>query len=180
MRWERLDDAKVALDEALNGRLCVQAWIGYACVLFIGFGEEVLPPVPPGERHPIPTYELRINFADWWVENDCGVIGTSNDERSNVLDIAELFVGHRVVSWQFVDQTIALEIHFDGGLKLKMKPYSEYEDSNESAWVLRMPGQYYGFARWDGIVGTGCSYHTPNCNAHECEFSSFSKSRGAK
>lgn len=65
MNWQTLDDVNKTLETSLRGKLCVQAWLGIGQVLFIGFGDTVLPPIPHGELHAVPTYELQTGFTDW-------------------------------------------------------------------------------------------------------------------
>lgn len=152
--WKSLEDAKRELDRALCGQLCVQAWLGVANTLFIGFGDEVIS-LPAGAKHPIPKYELQTGYTDWWVEDKSGLVGTSTAVKNRAEETASLLVGHRVEMWQFIDGTPALEICFDGDLRLKMAPYTDRAVIDEDAWLLRLPGEYYGFMRWDGSMDIG-------------------------
>lgn len=151
MRLIQLDELRESLDTAINGRLCVQAWLGYAQVLFIGFGDGVLPPMQPGEGHMRPKYELQTSFADWQVEDGSDVIATADDEYDVAEAAAQKLVGHRVVDWRHIGDSAGLEIAFEGGLKLVITPMSDSEKSvlHEEAWHLRMPDEYYRCVRWD-------------------------------
>ncbi len=151
MRLIQLDELWQDLDTAISGRLCVQAWLGYAQVLFIGFGDEVLPPMQPGEGHLMPEYELQTSFADWQVEDGSDVIATADDEYDVAEAAAQKLVGHRVVGWRHIDDSAGLEIAFEGGLKLVITPMSDTERDllHELAWEFRMPDEYYRHVRWD-------------------------------
>jgi len=154
MRLMQLDEMRMQLDTAIVGVLCVHAWLGYAQVLFVGFGDKVLPYVPPGGRRPQPPYQLWTEYADWQIENDSGVIGTADDEYTAAEAAAQRLVGHRANMWYFIGSSFALEIEFDGGLKLKITPPADEEASvfHKNAWNLRMPDDYYRHARWDGTL----------------------------
>ncbi|MHB9038433.1 MAG: hypothetical protein ACYC64_17415 [Armatimonadota bacterium] len=154
MRLMQLDEMRTQLDTAIVGVLCVQTWLGYAQVLFVGFGDEVLPYVPPGGRHTQPPYELQTEHADWQIEDDSGVIGTADDEYTKAEAAAQRLVGRRANRWQFIGASYALEIEFDGGLKLKIVPMADTEASvfHKNAWNLRMPDDYYRHTRWDGTM----------------------------
>jgi hypothetical protein len=163
MQWSTIDDAKALLDQALKGKLCVQTWIGYAGVLFAGFGEETISPVQPGNRHPLPPYEIETGFADWSVLGDDEVIASSKDDVEEAEMAASKLVGCRVVQWSFVAPSVAFEIFFDSGLKLSLAPYDGYEGSHESAWCLRTP-EYGSVMNWDGTMESGAQRETPESN----------------
>ncbi len=158
MPGETLDDIRTVLDTAINHRLCVQTWLGVANVLFIGFGDAVFRPTPQGQRHPFPPFELQINFADWWIENEDSTIGASQEIRERAQAAADTLVGRRVTGWQFTDPIAALRICFEGGFRLRMAPYSDSDVLQEDAWILRVP-IYYWFMRWDGTIGKGRRDH---------------------
>lgn len=158
IHWNQIDDVKMALDKAMMGKLCVQAWLGVSHVLFLGFGESIIPAPVSGEHHPLLEYELQIDSANWWVEDESGIIGTSEQDRQMADSTAGHLIGRKVVGWQFTDPIAALEISFEGGLMLKMSPYADGDVSDEDAWVLRMP-IYYGYMKWDGTFGVGCRDH---------------------
>lgn len=61
------------LETVIRGRLCVRAWLGYAQRLFLGFGDEVLPPVSSEPDNPRPPYELHTVFSDWGVKEQSEV-----------------------------------------------------------------------------------------------------------
>ena len=158
MRWNHLDDVESTLDAAIGGRLCTQAWLGVGNVLFLGFGEDVLPATLPGESHPEREYELQLDSADWWIEDASGVRAASTDGRTAAQLGATLLVGRRVAGWYSKDSIAALEIDFEDGLTLKMSPYTDADVSEMDAWILRVP-IYYGYVKWNGTFGTGRRDH---------------------
>ncbi len=52
------------LSEAFTDHRCVTAWLGYGNVLFLGFGDSVLPERDQYGRRTRPPYELETNYAD--------------------------------------------------------------------------------------------------------------------
>ncbi|HUV03575.1 MAG TPA: hypothetical protein VMX94_00540 [Armatimonadota bacterium] len=133
------DELRAALDMAINGKLVVQNWLGYANVLFLGFGDEVLPRVPAGESPAWSPYELETNYADWSVENEKGIVGTADDERAKALAAVELLVGHRATGWAFGDTLFCLVVYFEGGFKLKITPMADALTDEE---ILRRNGGF--------------------------------------
>ena len=129
------------LDRALLGRRCVQVWLGYADVLFAGFGEEVLPPaiVGPGANEldqPEPLYQLQSRLAHWELHLGEELITSSHDDP-DAWEESQAMVGMHVSSWQVIDR--ALEVTFHSGHVLKIIPYggagSEYQWRD--AWAVR-------------------------------------------
>jgi len=64
-----IEDIRTAFEIAFRDHLVVQAWLGYAQVLFCGFGNDPIQ-LPAGERHFQPPFELQTNYADWTVIKD--------------------------------------------------------------------------------------------------------------
>jgi len=60
----------VRLSEAFEGHRCVTAWLGYGSVLFLGFGETVLPALDQSGHHTQPPFELEINIAKMMGESN--------------------------------------------------------------------------------------------------------------
>jgi hypothetical protein len=154
MDCDKIDNIRKILDEGILGKTCVQTWIGYGQVVFLGFGYDIIPPVKSGERHPMPPYELETGFADWWIEKENKVIGTSNDERKMVETTASLLIGQQAISWEFTNSTVGLTLTFSDDFYLKMVPYTDGNVSNEMAWCFRTPYCYI-VVNWDGTVETG-------------------------
>jgi hypothetical protein len=158
LRLIQLDEIRMQLSTATAGKLCVQAWLGYAEVLFVGFGDAVLPYVPPGGRHHRPPYELQTGYADWRIEDDSGVLGLADEPYAAAEAAAQRLVGRKASGWQFIESSLALEIAFDGGLKLQITPMADTQASvfHKKAWSLRMPDDYYVQIKWDGTM---CALH---------------------
>lgn len=157
MRWNTDADLDQTLDAALHGKICVQVWLGIGKVLFIGFGDTILPATHKGEQHPIPPYELETGFTEWWVQDQNDILGTSNDDKENAEAAAAKLVGKKVIDWCMRGST-TLWIRFEDGLQLRMAPYNMSNFSIEDAWILRGP-THYGFVRWDGEMGNGRRDH---------------------
>src|SRR3981189_315062 len=88
------------LRAAFDNQRCVSAWLGHADVLFLGFGNEVLPRPLPGERHARPPYELETNYAIWRVEGEIHAEWSNSESGSDSAGLtaaAESLVGETVV-----------------------------------------------------------------------------------
>jgi hypothetical protein len=123
-------------------RRCVSAWLGYGDVLFLGFGEDVMPRVQSGERHPRPPYELNSNFASWRVEGPITAQWTdegSPTERAELTAAAESLIGERVLAWELLDQ-LALRLVFTGSKVLVVEPWRP-SDGIDEAWSLTAPDE---------------------------------------
>jgi hypothetical protein len=147
--------AEERLHTAIDGSLCIQAWLGYGEVLFLGFGDEPLPPRAPEERYPQPPYELPSNLADWWVQEDWRILVTSEDDRADAEAVAESLVGHRAMGWEFIGQSRSLRIRFDGGLVLSVVPFTDEDLLDKDAWAMRGPDGLYLFATCHGELILG-------------------------
>lgn len=158
MKWNTLDDVIGTLNKAMCGKQCVQVWLGIGNVMFIGFGDEVLPATSPGELHASPPYELQIDSADWWVLTGNMLLTRSTDGKAHAEVKLRALLGRRVVGWGFDGDSVALRICFEGGIELGMAPYSESDAMQEDAWILRGP-TYYGYVRWDRTIGKGRRDH---------------------
>jgi hypothetical protein len=139
-----------SLNEAINGRRCTEAWLGYGEDLFLGFGGDK----ESDRTDCIPPYELQSVFADWWIEDKTGIMATADDERAKAEEAARLLIRQTAVSWRFASFPLSLEIEFDGGMKVVIMPMADALERtlHEEAWNLRMPDGYYRFARWDGTL----------------------------
>lgn len=116
---------------------CVSAWLGYGTVLFVGFGEHVLPRVQPGHRHARPPYELEINFATWRVEGPVAAQSSRElTERAELTAAVESLVGERVLAWELLDR-LGLRLVFTNSKVLVVEPYSSEEVAD--AWSLTAP-----------------------------------------
>jgi hypothetical protein len=143
---------KTYLDNTLLNKLCVQAWLGYANVLFIGFGDTVIPPTPKGSSHPIPLYELQFDFCDWWIEDQTrALIQSDYSDRDKIIETIEMLVGKKMECWSFIEPKCALELTFETGIRLKMTPYLDGE-TTDPAWSLRLENGAYFCVDWSGNI----------------------------
>jgi hypothetical protein len=160
---ERLRDE---LEEGIRGRRCVQMWLGYGEVLFLGFGDEVIPEPPRGQRHEQPPYQLQTEFADWRVEEGGALRGTDEDDREHAVAAANLLLGRHATDWHLDERTFSLTIHFEGNLTLTVVPvtdeYVEPDDPDDpddwEAWAfVNCAAEYLHVLRGGGLylVPTG-------------------------
>jgi hypothetical protein len=126
----------VRLDEALAGRRCVSAWLGYGEVLFLGFGEEVLPERDADGRHPSPPFQLATNFADWSVAGAV-VAASAESERVDLEAAAASLVGQRVVAGEALEGN-RLRIEFAQGQLFVVGPWG-VEEGLSDAWSVQSP-----------------------------------------
>jgi hypothetical protein len=143
MRTISLERLTAELETGIRGRRCVQAWLGYGEVLFLGFGEEVIPAPPPGERHQHPPYELQTEFADWRVEEGSKVRGTGDDEREHALAACQLLVGRHATDWHLDASTFALTVRFEGDFSLVVVPLTDEDVQDDNAWMFVNPAREY-------------------------------------
>jgi hypothetical protein len=131
------------LETGIRDRRCVQTWLGYGEVLFIGFGEDVIPEPSPGERHQHPPYELQTEFADWRVEEGSKVRGTGDDERDHAQAACELLVGRHATDWLLDVSTFALTVRFEGDFSLVVVPLTDEDVVDDNAWMFVNPAGEY-------------------------------------
>lgn len=126
------------VDNALSGRLCVTAWLGYGQVLFIGFGDEPYEGGGADVRHPRPPVEIETNFAEWRIDGP-GPIAVSDDELPTAESAAFDLIGRRVVNWGFIEPSIGLVVSFSGGKNLTIIPWADDDSRNTDAWSITLP-----------------------------------------
>jgi hypothetical protein len=124
------------LHDAFAGRRCVSAWLGYAEVLFLGFGEKALAERGDDGRRVRPPFQLTTNFADWRVEGPRAA-GSADSDRAQLEAAAESLVGERVESWELLDGE-RLRLTFSGGKLLTVVPWSAAEGIAD-AWCVKAP-----------------------------------------
>lgn len=133
------------LEAAINGEnVCVQAWLGIADVLFVGFGTEVLAPVPPKGKHPIPPYEINTNLSHWTVYKKFQVVGSSHDDP-RARAASDTLVGKTALTFLLSPDLRHLRIEFSEGIALEIIPYEKVKDDRDDfrVWDLRLTdGQY--------------------------------------
>jgi hypothetical protein len=147
MRETSLEEFYTEVDAGIRQHICVQAWLGYANVLFLGFGGEVLVPVEDHQtgrtKHPVPLYELRTDFSCWQVIGASGNVVSSDDDA--VDHAVGSLVGLRCVDWHFLQRPPEVQFEFEGGHRLEVTPYSRAKRNlKEDAWAIRNPtGMYF-------------------------------------
>lgn len=126
-----------AIEKAASGHMVVQAWLGYAEVLFLGFGDTVM--LPSHGKHALPPYELQTFHARWSVCEGTRVVGTSDDDRQAAEAAIGRLVGRSIRDWSVEEQDMCLTVHLDGDMNLVVSPFSDPCEGNEDAWSLRCP-----------------------------------------
>lgn len=154
MRYLPLENLLDLLDRAVIGRNCVQAWIGYAAVLFLGFGEEVLPPPIINERghqeHLMPPYELVTGYSSWKLTQPYGSVLDSDDLTNRTLrtegetTLGTAVVGVSALRWEVLMPSWELRLYFESGCRLDVIRYSDAaEDPERDLWAFRSPDGFY-------------------------------------
>ena len=127
------------LGEAFTGHRCVTAWLGYGNVLFLGFGETVLPARSQGGQRTPPPFELQTNFADWFVDGPISA-STTDSDRAQLAAAAESLINEQIIDWNLSENT-RLRIAFSGAKELEIKAWNADEDLAD-AWCLKSPDGY--------------------------------------
>lgn len=129
-------DSTARLNDAFNGRRCVSAWLGHGDVLFLGFGERVLPVRDSEGVRSEPQFELQTNFAAWSVTGPDISVSSEPEEtaRRSLEAAAESLIGEQVVSWALRANS-CLSLAFTGGKMLHVIPW-ELADGLSDAWSV--------------------------------------------
>lgn len=146
-----IEDVQAALEIALRGHLVVQAWLGYAQVLFCGFGTGPIH-IPADVCHFQPAFELQTNYADWTVTKDGAKVGSADDEDSVAGAAIDLLVGNHVTGWTFDAADQLLTIDVAGGLRLLVAPMKDEDVRKKEAWSIRMDDGMYWVLSCDGTI----------------------------
>lgn len=151
-----LETMEAVIETAVKDRLCVQAWLGHGDVLFLGFGEQILPPVILGKagtgiKQPKPPYQIRTDLANWWIEDRTGILGSSYDDE-RAWEAASFLVGRRASKWQFLHPTWGLHVELEGEVSLKIEPYTTSDDPDGDAWSVRDPDGFYSHITRNGRI----------------------------
>ncbi len=153
MRIIELRDVRRSLDTAIAGRRCVEAWLGYGQVLFLGFDDQANLVAAADSEDVHSPYCLQTVFADWTITRDDRVLGTVDDDATKAEAAARELLGQRAIRWAMSESTLWLEIDFDHGLQLRIAPRADNEANlHRNAWVLAMPDGCYQHVRWDGTA----------------------------
>jgi hypothetical protein len=123
------------LHEAFDTTVCVQAWLGIADVLFLGFGQEL---IEPSSRRRIPPYELETFFSDWEVRDPSSMAGTGRPGNQPSAMVQSI-VGSGVEQWSFLLPSYGLLIRFGNGCVLQVDPMPDEEFAEKEAWAVRGP-----------------------------------------
>jgi hypothetical protein len=117
-------DSTARLNDAFNGRRCVSAWLGHGDVLFLGFGESVLPVRDSEGVRSEPQFELQTNLAAWSVTGPDISVSSDPEEtdRQSLEAAAESLIGEQVVSWALRANNF-LSLAFTGGKMLHVIPW---------------------------------------------------------
>jgi hypothetical protein len=145
-----LDVAAQALTEALSGRTCSSAWLGYGDVLFLGFGNVSFAEVPP-RIHGTPEYKVQTNFADWTMET-VGPPGAVLEPEQAKQAVHSL-VGKSVTGWRLIDGH-GFQIEFDVALRLRVVPWTDADSTDTDAWCVGLPGNRVVAVSCDGRVAS--------------------------
>jgi hypothetical protein len=131
------------LDDVFGGRLCVQAWLGYGNVLFLGLSISGEPPLPrPGRRHGYCAYQLRTDLATWSIRAGGRVLAL-DEPRGVAESAATQLVSHRTTGWERGPAAGALRVDFEHGVSLHVGPFDDADTLEEPAWGVRFPDQMY-------------------------------------
>jgi hypothetical protein len=122
-------------------RLCVQVWLGYGDVLFIGFGDEILPPKPSGKRqeYPLPPYQLQTNFSAWRIAKPDPHASGRVDYHTFAEAAASRLVGTRATHCLVRAPISELDVVFETGDTLIITPFEGRELAAKWAWAIRHP-----------------------------------------
>src|SRR5262245_12536503 len=134
--WGMLSDA---VAEALDGHRCASGWLGYANVLFLGFGDAPIPSRTDDSRQSGPPYEVNANRSDWRIDGD-GLAASADDDREPAEQAVTALIGRPVVGWS-LGPGHALTVTFDRGLTLRVVPWTDPEEARWDAWSVALPGR---------------------------------------
>lgn len=153
MEWISDDDFTEAVDQVILQPTLVQGWLGYGSVLFIGFGDHILPPIVRGiglSNQERPIYRLKTSMCYWKVlDENKSILGHSEGEREMAEATLASVVGLQVSEYE-IYTNFALDIQFLSGVTLAIRPYSENTGPESDLWGVREPDGFYSFVRCDG------------------------------
>lgn len=138
-----LNVANEALTEALTGRTCSSAWLGYGNPLFLGFGKVSYERVTLSRGdfvHQIVEYEVQTNLADWSLETAGPPVLMIQMDDAQAEKAAHALIGHLVSGWQLIEGH-GLQIDFEGGIRLRVLPWTDADsvERNTDAWCVSLP-----------------------------------------
>jgi len=130
--------------------LCVQTWLGYGDVLFLGIGEIPMPLSADGS-HAYPPYEIQTVHAEWSVERDGRIVG-GNAPREEIDEAIKSLVGLKVVGWDGTELPQRLSIMLAGETRFRISGCDEGTAMTSEAWSIRRPNGEYVVVKCDGSV----------------------------
>lgn len=148
----RSDLLRSALAKALDGRRCVSGWLGYGQVLFLGFGDDILPPCYPDDCRTRPPYEVVTNWSNWSLRHGESLID-ADSERATAEAAVERLIGREVTHWELT-QNIGLMVEFDDDSELTIERFSPEEAFCRDAWSLRLAEESIVAVSIDGQIAS--------------------------
>ncbi len=153
-----LQEINEVLKNTYPPSICVSYWLGNANVLFIGFGNDIIP--PPERRQNIrgkfyfkhlaePPYEIQTRFADWRIEI-AGELYCESVTEFNLENVASKLIGKSVLKCEILQPGFGLSVEFEGSVVLKVYPY-EYT-SSDYVWSIRDTNGMIFFISSDGAM----------------------------
>jgi hypothetical protein len=146
-------DARSVLDHRLNevaaSLVCVQAWLGYGDVTFIGFGTTILELTPSGD-HPMPAYEFQTQFGRWWLCTPSWEMEANVTDPDEIRERIALLVGRRLERWRFGASPAVVMLRFEGGIDLHLGACDGVDAEESDAWLFCCPD-----SRWIQVACSG-------------------------
>jgi hypothetical protein len=142
-----------ALSEALSGRTCSYAWLGYGNPLFLGFGKVWYESITLSRGtfdHRLAEYRVNTNFADWSLET-MGSASMIQMDMDQAEEAVQALVGKRVSRWQLIEGR-GLEIDFEDRLRVRVVPWTDAESADTDAWHVSLRGNRVVAMSCDGRV----------------------------
>lgn len=134
----------------LTDAWCVQAWLGYGEVAFVGFSGDANLLSPKGRHHPIPPVEVETHLALWEVRSDGELLGSSVHPRSSAVHAIDMLVGQRLLNWQMSDTCTRIVFHFTGSIDYSIEPLHDGVDGE--VWSIRDPSNVYSAIDANGMI----------------------------
>jgi hypothetical protein len=128
------------LTRSLVGLRCSRSRETYAQGLVVDFGKLV--PKPPRAAEQAPPDRGEWVATTWGcdvavVDPRTGARPNSNEDFSEVLELAQHFVGERVKEVEVTPDDLSLIIQFEDGRRLELK--TDFSDPELDQWFLQLP-----------------------------------------
>ncbi len=152
MRPLTVVEVRAVLHASFDGQTCVQAWLGYADVLFLGVGRGA-PIVPMLDgSHPMPPYELQTHRATWSLGGPEGYV-SQGAPREVAAAAVRCLEGLTLTGWQLNDDTATLGLRIAHDHWISVVPHNEPGESDVEAWCVRQPDGSFLSVRCNGTMG---------------------------